>query len=177
MFYFLDDIIVSITGSQLVFIFARIVLTLLFWISLYILFYDRKKEIIIPNKALTAIYSIYTFFLISITLLKGSLPGRHYNFIPFKSFLDFSEVNINIAILNIATNLLMLLPIGIILQLWLKRLSFSLLIVFLTSLGIEVLQFIFKKGVLDIDDLILNTFGGLMGILISRYVFSTRSRK
>ena len=39
-----------------------------------------------------------------------------------------------------------------------------------TSLAIEVLQYVFKRGASDIDDLILNTAGGLIGILIY-YVF------
>ena len=35
-----------------------------------------------------------------------------------------------------------------------------------TSLGIEVLQYIFKRGASDIDDLLLNTAGGFIGILV-----------
>ena len=35
-----------------------------------------------------------------------------------------------------------------------------------TSIAIEVLQYVFKRGASDIDDLILNTAGGLIGILI-----------
>ena len=35
----------------------------------------------------------------------------------------------------------------------------------LTSASIEVLQFIFNKGVSDIDDIILNTIGGFLGLL------------
>ncbi|WP_276399878.1 VanZ family protein [Halalkalibacterium halodurans] len=37
-----------------------------------------------------------------------------------------------------------------------------------TSLLIEVVQFITRRGYFDIDDIILNTVGGLLGIFICR---------
>ncbi|MDD3271914.1 MAG: VanZ family protein [Syntrophomonadaceae bacterium] len=38
-------------------------------------------------------------------------------------------------------------------------------LVILISLLVEIIQYIFGLGVSDIDDVILNTFGGLVGIL------------
>ena len=37
---------------------------------------------------------------------------------------------------------------------------------FLLSLSVELLQLIAKVGVFDVDDLMLNTFGGLVGFWI-----------
>lgn len=37
--------------------------------------------------------------------------------------------------------------------------------VFLTSLGVEIVQYTFKKGVGDIDDIILNVLGGYIGVI------------
>ena len=42
---------------------------------------------------------------------------------------------------------------------------------FFISLGIEVLQFVLSIGATDITDLIGNTFGGIVGILVF-YLFS-----
>jgi glycopeptide antibiotics resistance protein len=38
------------------------------------------------------------------------------------------------------------------------------------SISIEVVQFLLKSGVADIDDIILNTSGALLGILIVRFM-------
>ena len=45
---------------------------------------------------------------------------------------------------------------------WYKSLS----IIFLFSIVIECLQFIFSLGASDITDVITNAFGGLLGILV-----------
>ena len=37
---------------------------------------------------------------------------------------------------------------------------------FLTTLLIEAAQFVFKTGVVDIDDLMINTMGSLVGIFL-----------
>lgn len=46
---------------------------------------------------------------------------------------------------------------------------------FIFSFGIEILQFIFRKGVAELDDLILNTLGVIIGyvlyMLLSNYLF------
>ena len=40
----------------------------------------------------------------------------------------------------------------------------------LISLGVEILQYIFALGVADIDDLILNTIGGFIGIILFKKI-------
>ena len=48
-----------------------------------------------------------------------------------------------------------------------KSFLFQILPIFLTSLGFEVIQFVFAIGATDITDLITNTFGGMIGIGIA----------
>lgn len=43
-------------------------------------------------------------------------------------------------------------------------------IVALFSVIVEVLQFIFKVGATDIDDAILNTIGGLVGVILFKVI-------
>jgi len=43
---------------------------------------------------------------------------------------------------------------------------YTVLYSFELSLVVEILQLVFKVGSLDVDDLILNTIGGLFGFLI-----------
>lgn len=174
MFYIFDDIIIHVTSSSIVFISGRLILAVLFWLLLFfITSSERQRKSLLSSKVVFFIYTIYTLFLISITLLKGTLvEGNQYNFIPFRSILGFLEVNASISVLNILSNLLMFLPLGIILCFTNKKGFNSLFIIIYTSLGIELLQFFLKRGVFDIDDIILNTIGGFLGVLIFKYLLS-----
>ena len=77
---------------------------------------------------------------------------------------------------QILGNFVMLLPLGIYLPLIYKRLRKAynffvvLLICSLVSVGIEVLQLATSYRSTDIDDVILNTFGGSAGFLIYQLI-------
>lgn len=70
---------------------------------------------------------------------------------------------------NLGGNLLGFVPMGIFLPLLFKRLrSFVavVIVVFAISLAYEIIQLCTGLGVFDIDDLILNTAGGVIGFII-----------
>ena len=74
----------------------------------------------------------------------------------------------------------MFIPFGIYLMIFLKEKSLikGVLITVLSSLIIEIVQFTFALGSSDIDDIILNTIGGLIGILIYKILmFITKDSK
>ena len=48
---------------------------------------------------------------------------------------------------------------------------------FLLSLGIEIIQLITRVGVFDVDDIILNTVGGMLGYFIYRVVRVVNRRR
>ena len=62
-------------------------------------------------------------------------------------------------------NLIWFFPVGILTKLRGGRLWRAVLVGFLLSLGIETAQFVLGSGVSELDDLILNTLGTLMGYL------------
>jgi glycopeptide antibiotics resistance protein len=93
------------------------------------------------------------------------------NFIPFKTIIDyvFYEENQNIAIRNILGNIIIFVPFGFLLPLIVTRKFkiFSIVTLsFLLSLVLELVQFFSGIGSFDVDDLILNTFGALLGFRI-----------
>jgi glycopeptide antibiotics resistance protein len=69
---------------------------------------------------------------------------------------------------NIFGNILLFLPLPFILKFFLKIFNYStvLIISMLLSIAIETLQYIFKVGVADIDDVILNTIGASVGYFL-----------
>ena len=62
-------------------------------------------------------------------------------------------------------NLIWFFPVGILTKLGGGRLHLAVLLGFLLSLSIETAQFILGSGISELDDLILNTLGALIGYL------------
>ena len=101
----------------------------------------------------------------------------HMNLIPFKTIGGYikaifdGSMNLNIPLENLFGNLFMFLPLGIYLPFFLSRIDSlkkficSILPVFLV---IEIAQFLTKRGAFDIDDLLLNMAGAIVGYFIWR---------
>lgn len=100
----------------------------------------------------------------------GSYWNSH-NLIPFKTifyYLFLADINFNIRVENLAGNIVGFSPFGFILPLLSKRfLSIKKVIIatFCLSLTFELIQLVFTFGSFDVDDLILNTLGGVLGYL------------
>lgn len=96
-----------------------------------------------------------------------------YNFIPFKTILsyiiDINKYKPNVWFFNLFGNILAFMPMGFFLPIIFHSLqSFKRIttITFLISSLLEFIQFLLKLGITDIDDVILNTLGGLLGYLL-----------
>lgn len=93
----------------------------------------------------------------------------HVNFIPFKSILgSFTHSWYMVPLRNIGGNLVLLAPFGFLLPLLRKNINTLGKVVsrgFLLSLSIELLQLIIPGRAADVDDLILNTLGLLLGFV------------
>lgn len=66
-------------------------------------------------------------------------------------------------------NILLFLPIGALLYLLLisHRLLYTVLFGFTVSIAIEIMQYVFNKGVADVEDVICNVIGLTVGAIIS----------
>jgi glycopeptide antibiotics resistance protein len=97
----------------------------------------------------------------------------NYNLVPFHTITSYIKasphINTDIWVTNLAGNILAFMPLGFFLPLLFTRcikFRYTILFVFLTTLGVECLQFISRVGSFDIDDIILNTIGGALGYSI-----------
>lgn len=117
------------------------------------------------------LFSIYLIALIWIVLLKMSyslatLPSfRAINLIPFS---DSTIINQKINLSEIYMNVIIFIPFGIYMTMLKPKWTFFKLIIPIafTSFLVETLQYTFAIGATDITDLIGNTLGGIIGILI-----------
>ena len=77
--------------------------------------------------------------------------------------------------LNLVGNVVAFIPFGMFLP-WLygkcRRFALTTMFSFEFSLLVETIQLVFKVGSFDVDDILLNTLGGMLGFLGYRvYVF------
>ena len=124
----------------------------------------------VTNRVTIVLFIIYLFVLNWILLFKlgvrfSNMGTRSVNLVPFSEHLilnskaDVSEIILNVVIF---------VPLGIYAGILFDRWNFGrkLFFFFLISLFIEGLQFTFAVGVFDITDIITNTSGGIIGLLI-----------
>jgi glycopeptide antibiotics resistance protein len=94
------------------------------------------------------------------------------NFKPFatiKLFYESRRMNMEYKVNNLLGNILLFIPLGFLLPLLVKRFRNIFLIVltgFLLSVFYECTQLLTGIGIFDVDDMILNTFGTLLGVII-----------
>ncbi len=122
---------------------------------------------------LYGVFICYILLLIKILLLSriSHLELRTINLIPLYSIMEYlSGISANLktfAFGNVIGNIVIFIPLGIYLTLFKKdkRVKTNLLFIFMVSLCVEIIQGLLGIGVADIDDIILNCLGGLIGIL------------
>jgi len=79
---------------------------------------------------------------------------------------------------NLIGNIVLFVPFSIITisVFGIYKIRHVLLLSFALSFAIEALQYIFRVGVADIDDILLNTLGAATGILLYNYFKKIRAR-
>jgi len=140
----------------------------------------RNKLEKVETIFLYAVFSCYLLFLLKLLILSraslisllhnpGTL-GRSVNLIPFytiKEYIFSTSATIkSFAIANVVGNIVIFIPLGTYLLVFKhdKRVATNLLVIFIVSLFIEIIQGLLGIGASDIDDIILNGSGGLAGI-------------
>ena len=123
----------------------------------------------------------YLAFILRVIVFKYP-PGISFsimnaNLIPFKTILVYlsGEPTWRVAVYNLLGNILVLVPLGFLFAVFSQSIKWTrvLFIALFTGAILELLQVIFKSGILDIDDIILNFLGVLIGYLffvVSRYL-------
>lgn len=118
------------------------------------------------------IYLIYLLYLVFFSHYYGRTYIHHsYNLIPFNTISQylFSNTGSREIMVNIGGNILAFLPMGLMFPIVSNRLDsifrITAALLFATC-SIEILQYLAGVGVGDIDDIILNLLGGLLGYLI-----------
>lgn len=109
----------------------------------------------------------------------GPDAGRPANFIPFKTILPYllGYKGLIIAGINLVGNIALLVPVGFLAPLVYRSMTWkkSLALAVVAGLAIEVTQVVLRVGIFDIDDVILNGLGVMIGYFV--FVFFTKSAR
>lgn len=142
------------------------------------------------------LFLLYLVVLVNVIILKGgeillidrsvteiSLSQRilNINFSPFKTIIPYlqGEPTVKIALENLLGNIFAFSPLGFLLPLLFEKcnkIKNIFLISFWISFFIETIQVTFSLGSCDIDDLILNVLGSLLGFGIY-YLFKDFAKR
>lgn len=126
-------------------------------------------------------FVLYCLVLFYILILDKALSGyhqnirniiAHINLIPFRTVVTYlirlanNSINLDTVIKNLAGNLILFVPMGAFLPFAfdkMKKLWRVVLVLLIMILTVELAQIVLMIGSFDIDDLILNLLGGLLG--------------
>lgn len=136
-----------------------------------------KRKIRFCGRMLFIIYILslvyFLFFFEGYGRMDNYQGSYHYNLVLFKEIKRFwihrEKVGMTAALLNIAGNVVGFVPFGFILPVMHRRFkNFWLvgILGFSLSLTVETMQLIFRVGCFDVDDLVLNTCGAVLGYLV-----------
>lgn len=125
----------------------------------------NKQKIILYREMLSLIFIIYVLCLFYVVTF-GDVGWSNSNFIPFKEMFRYSFGS-NLFIKNVLGNIIMFVPYGFFVSYYLdlKKTLSAFLLVLLVSTSIETTQLLIGR-VFDIDDIILNIVGGMIGFVI-----------
>ncbi len=143
------------------------------------------KKLIRP--ALWTVFGVYCFILVYILFLSRGIR-IHYsyaqyfrqftNFIPFKTIIEYvqryNEGFRNLSVMNLLGNFLLFTPMGVLLPCTFPKLN-RFWKVTLCTLGmvifVEIAQGVLRVGSIDIDDVLFNVIGAMIGYGIVKLPF------
>ncbi len=144
---------------------------------------NKKRRRLMATLLFIVYFAILFYFLFFSEKMGRTYSEReyHYNLIPLKEigrFLTYREsLGMRAVLLNIVGNVVAFVPFGIFLPVFsvrCRKIQMTVYYSFELSLLVELLQLVTRVGSFDVDDLILNTLGGMIGFLLyllGRYMF------
>ena len=131
----------------------------------------NKKPFVLYKEIFLLFFLIYILCLFQIVTFEDqSLFISGNNLVPFKEIMRY-KVGSRLFIKNVIGNVVMFIPYGIFASLYAKldKPFHALCLVFFASVTVETTQLLIGR-VFDIDDIILNVIGGLIGYGIYRLI-------
>ena len=146
-------------------------------IGLYYFLYHKKqqsnrKKINFKQLILVALFIGYIVFVCELTIFgRGSSHFMQMNLQPFSGYIDAWKKYSLRDLQNCIFNIFMFVPLGVFLPLLFskfKLFKWLLPVVVIATLSIETYQILTGAGIFELDDLINNSLGGIIGYQLYR---------
>lgn len=172
------DVVNNFNATALVImLFKIVVISLITTILIMIPYciYKKQKAEKIHHPIFLGIFIFYLIALLIVTIYRfgSTLKYPSVNVIPLKQIIDNFKAayayNTHLAIrsftYNVLGNVIWFIPMGFLLPIIGKTFDFKMTlgIGFVASLWIELIQYVLVVGICDVDDMIFNTLGCLIG--------------
>lgn len=156
-------------------------------LTIYFLIYKKimkgTKKLKASKILLWGIFLIYTVIVLGATFIhRTPVMYENINLHIFSSYIKVWNRFSLLELRNIIFNILMFIPLGFVMPLLFKKCEKFYITYFLglcMTISIEVLQLISKRGIFEIDDIINNTLGCMIGygIVMIFFLFSPKNKK
>lgn len=136
---------------------------------------NKREKIKALSRICFIIYMIVLVYLLFLsdgfgrTQMKSDIYRNYIPFTEIKRFIRMLSTSPVYAAMNLFGNIAIFMPFGALIRwvvnrkiYWYQAVMYTLLL----SLSVEVLQLVSRVGSFDIDDIILNTLGGLFGFWV-----------
>jgi glycopeptide antibiotics resistance protein len=135
--------------------------------------FKNKEKFVLYKDLMFYFFVIYILCLFYVVTFQD-VSWSTSNFIPFKEILRYS-IGSSMFYKNVLGNMVMFVPFGFFVSYFLKleKLYSVTLITLITSITIEITQLLIGR-VFDVDDLLLNLIGGIVGFLLYELVHKLR---
>lgn len=146
------------------FTWPMVVISAIILVSFRICYLIKSKQKLVLYKELSMlIFGIYILCLFQVVTFQDDVSWATNNFIPFKEIMRYN-ITSRLFFKNVLGNMIMFLPFGFFVSYYLKseKLTIPLFLILIASISIEVVQLLIGR-VFDVDDIILNILGGLLG--------------
>lgn len=129
----------------------------------------NKIKFVLYKELLMLGFVLYIMFLFYVVTFQD-VDWSTSNFVPFREIMRY-EFGSKLFIKNILGNMLMFLPYGFFVGYYVRSEKWyvGLILSLITSISIEVTQMLIGR-VFDIDDIMLNILGGMLGFYIFIYL-------
>lgn len=124
------------------------------------------KRFVLHNEIMDLLFVVYVLLLFELLTGTENSYGSQLNLVPFKEILRY-EVGSKMFYYNVLGNIIAFMPFGFFIARMRKGkgVFWIFMDAFLTSLTVEFMQLRVGRS-FDIDDILLNVLGGLLGYLV-----------
>ncbi len=152
------------------FTWPMIIISVVVLISIRISYLVKNQEterFVLYKELLMLSFIIYILCLFQVVTFQDDTSWASNNFIPFQEIFRY-DITSRLFLKNVIGNMLMFLPFGFFVSYYLKneKIWLTLFITVITSIAIEVVQLTMIGRVFDVDDIILNVIGGVLGFYV-----------